>query len=106
MKENFKKISKKPKDRARQEDFGFCNYSPFDIETMLPSGFVRLLPTNSTSKYVIDYINEKSGDTVSFNFYFANYSVLVQQSIPIVDAIEGGHVNILTSEKLSEILGV
>lgn len=96
----------KPKIKSKKLDFGFCNYSPFDIETMLPSGFVRLLPTSQDSKYVIDFVKEKTGETVSFNFYFTNYVNLVRQNVQIVDALEGGHVDILTTEKLSDLLGV
>lgn len=94
------------KVNSTQLSIGFCNYSPFDIETMLPPGFVRLLPTNQDEKYVIDYMQEGTGAVTSYNFYFASYSSLLRHDVVIADAVEGGHVAVLTAEKLANILGV
>ena len=86
-----------------QKDFGFCNYSPFDIETMLPTGFVRLFPTSQDTKYVIDFINEKTGKTTSYNFYFANFSCLSRLGVTVLDVTADGGVDILTTDKLAKL---
>ena len=85
-------------------EIGFCNYSPFDIETMLPSGFMRLLPTSQNEKYVVDFVDEHSGHSTSYNFYFANYQFLVRQGVKVLDSTEEGGIDPLTTEKLAYFL--
>jgi hypothetical protein len=99
-----KKNTKNKITKTQKKDFGFCNYSPFDIETMLPPGFVRLLPTSQESKYVIDFVEEKTGKNTSYNFYFSNCAALSRLNVDILDITDAGNINILTTEKLSKLL--
>lgn len=100
------KILQKPDVISMQKRnvFGFANYSPLDVEAMLPTGFSKVQKTADANRYVADFICETEGTIIPFTFIFDSVENLESRHVPVLDNVE--QIKVLDSKKIGSILGV